>query len=153
MTICFFSTTVPQAAPLSNADPARDGDGSLPLPGVVARASASSATCRVLFVDPDGSKYLVRHLGMGHGTAVAQVECVSNSATKVIGIVKHLVDKFGKGSFQGVCRLHPRCMCWLSHTKNLDLLCQWLAEAGRTTRDRHIQLATELKKLVGMKVA
>ena len=126
----------------------------IPEPVVSSGATQNAAqSSKVVCIDSDGGTVFVNSLGPGHGSTVAQVELRKDSSTTVLGIVKHLIDnKTGKGSLQAVCRRHSKCLCWVSKTEHIQLLIEWLAEARVATRDHHLNLGTELKKSIGMKV-
>ena len=126
----------------------------IPEPVVSSAATQNAAqNSKVVCIDSDGGTVFVNSLGPGHGSCIAQVELKRNSSTTVLGVVKHLIDgKTGKGSLQAVCRKHSKCLCWVSNTENSQLLFEWLAEARVATRDHHLNLGTELKKSIGMKV-
>ena len=105
----------------------------------------------LLRVDPDGQHVFLRRLSSS-GT-VAQVEVTSGSTTKVLGSVVQLVDpKTGQVTLRAPCKVHSRCVCWISKATNVDLLFQWLADGRNCTPVEHADLSFELKKSIGMKV-
>ena len=59
-------------------------------------------------------------------------------------------------SLKATCKMHPRCVCWLSGVTDVfaterDLV-EWLAAASTTTAVAHLASATLLKRRYGMRV-
>ena len=72
----------------------------------------------------------------------------------LLGEVKVMVDgKTGLKTLQGKCKTHScKCICWLSSTRHLDLLSNWIANGATGDEQNHQTMARELKRSIGMKV-
>jgi hypothetical protein len=154
LSIYLYPGATAQAASSSNpkAEDSNEPALAFALPGSREPSQpVAQAVHKTLCVDPDGSYVVVK---VSKGTIVATVELQSpNLRPRDLGIVKQMVDfKTGRVSLQAVCRLHSRCICWVSNQQNSDLLCQWLESGRKENRDSHQKLAKELKVSIGMKV-
>lgn len=104
----------------------------------------------ILAANPDGGVVRLRRLG---GSTVGEVELMSGSVTKPLGAVKLLVNGInGQESLKATCKQHKKCSCWISSSRNADLLFQWLADGRDLSADDHQNSAKQLKLSIGMKV-
>jgi hypothetical protein len=84
---------------------------------------------------------------------VADVVYRSGSSVKQLGQLKNMVDnKSGFETLQARCKVHSRCICWISSTRHSDLMLQWLAKGGQESFEQHQASAKELKRSIGMKI-
>jgi hypothetical protein len=71
------------------------------------------------------------------------------------GLARGCVHAIGAGSMKATCRVHSKCICWLSNvvdvTKTESDLVSWLADPG-DSRSAHQLSAYELKAAYGMNV-
>ena len=89
------------------------------------------------------------------GSIAAKVLKFSAFGTeRLLGEVKVMVDgRTGLKTLQGRCKTHSStCMCWLSSTRHLDLLSNWIASGASGDEQNHQTMARELKRSIGMKV-
>lgn len=112
----------------------------------------ASQKSRVLFAHDDGS--IVEALFLNQGSITTQVVRNGSSGTKLLGNIRLMVDnKTGQQSLQAQCKVHnSNCKCWISNTNHFDLLLDWLGNADQHVKDKHQELATDLKVSIGMKV-
>lgn len=111
----------------------------------------SVAKAEILCVDSGGET--VQYKRLGNTGVLVEVELKTASKTRLLGNVTLLVDgKTGNSTLRATCKAHSRCACWISNSRNIDLLIDWLAEGRKHEKDDHQQLAIELKKSIGMKV-
>ena len=102
-------------------------------------------------VHSDGSFVEAVHLSTG--SFCSQVVRHGSGGSKVLGTLRHMIDsRTGQQSLQATCKIHQRCICWVSNCNHMDLMLNWLGIADENTKEQHQELSTELKKSVGMKV-
>ena len=106
---------------------------------------------QILFANSDGS--VVEAVIFRSGAIGAQVLRRWSGGTKILGILKHMLDaKTGHQSLQAICKVHSNCRCWITNANHCDLLLNWLGVAEQNVQTRHCELASELKSSIGMKV-
>ena len=157
---------VKSGAPLDEADQSECGDGEAASSAAAnpQHGSASSSTDRsgnpvpskpksqVIASYPDGS--MVQAVYSGHGTSFCTVERLQAGTSKLLGEIKLLVQSVtGQETLRAICKLHgSNCQCWITNSKDSDLLLQWLAAGEFNSREEHQTLSLELRRSIGMKV-
>ena len=117
----------------------------------VSQPMQATTRCEILCTDPDGS--VVELEKCGTSGVIANVYSRSGSTKRILGSVSLMIDhKSGAQSLKATCKVHSQCICWISNSRNADLLFDWLADGRKKTKAGHADLSTELKKSIGMKV-
>lgn len=115
------------------------------------KSAERGCNVQVLAQGADGSR--VEAKIFSGGSIVAEVVSKSCSGScRPLGQLKAMVDGNGFETLQARCRVHSKCICWVSNSKHSDLMLQWLSRGEQETVEQHQSSAKELKKSVGMKV-
>lgn len=106
---------------------------------------------QILSQGPDG---VIEARIYSAGTTVAEVvRKPPEKPLRHLGVVKVMIDNSkGLQTLQARCRVHSKCICWLSNCNHTDLLLQWLSKGDSESHEEHQVAATELKRSTGMKV-
>lgn len=139
----FPSPTQPLSQAVESVDTAR--------PTSSTSSSCPQGNIQILSQGVDGS--VVEASLFSGGSVVADVVYRSGSSVKQLGQLKNMVDnKSGFETLQARCKVHSRCICWISSTRHSDLMLQWLAKGGQESFEQHQASAKELKRSIGMKI-
>lgn len=142
-------STAGQSCPSSSSTSTHTGGATV---SVLATGSGGCEKS-ILEAFADGSRTEVWKLSRGN--VVAQVVKIGVfGSQRILGEVKMMTDgKSGLQTLQAKCKIHSsKCICWISNSKHLDLLVDWVGKGAQESETEHLAMARALKQSIGMRV-